>query len=161
MTGELRAVTIERRLLGQPASHSRSLLLEHKQHLGAHLLHPICIASKKYPKSVQSDFETARKICPCFYASIFCYRGRKDHSFAMVTCHPYLDVISDGFSASILPTCRHNAVLSSLKTSRNSPTQLKSQISLFNVAAADFLSSMRVCVYTYVWIINDLSLLIH
>lgn len=125
MTGELRAVTTERRLLGQPASHSRSLLLEHKQHLGAHLLHPICTASKKYPKSIQCDFETARKICSCFYASIFCYSGRKDHSFATMTHHPYLDVISDGFSASILPTCRHNAVLSSLKTSRNSPTQLK------------------------------------
>jgi len=49
----------ERRFLAQPISHSRPLLLEHKYHLGAQVPHPICIASKIYPKSIQNDFETA------------------------------------------------------------------------------------------------------
>lgn len=40
-----------------------------------------------------------------------------------VTHHPYLDIISASFSASILPSSRHTTVLSKLKSSRKSVTE--------------------------------------
>lgn len=136
-------------------SPARPLLLENKYHLGAQLPHPICIASIKCPKSIQSGFETASKLGLCFSVYIFYCTGSKDHCFLTATPHPYLDVISASFSASILPSSRYNTVLISLKTSRNSHPALKVTDLTFPCSrsrSAIFCAWVCACVCVYVYI---------